>query len=154
VRGLAPVLSFTAEEAWGHLPHRWEDSVFLAGLPERARPADAEALEARYERLFEVRAAVQKRLEEARNAKLLGKSLEAMVIVRAEGEQLRRLREAEAELPALFIVSKVVLEEGPFGVEVARAPGTKCARCWLYADDVGSSPAYPEVCGKCAGALG
>jgi isoleucyl-tRNA synthetase len=154
VRGLAPVLSFTAEEAWSHLPHRWEDSVFLAGLPERARPADAEALEARYERLFEVRAAVQKRLEEARNAKLLGKSLEAMVIVRAEGEQLRRLREAEAELPALFIVSKVVLEEGPFGVEVARAPGTKCARCWLYADDVGSSPAYPEVCGKCAGALG
>jgi isoleucyl-tRNA synthetase len=153
VRGLAPILSFTAEEAWGFLPGRPEDSVFLAGLPERARPADAAALEERYGRLFEVRAAVQKALEDARRDKLIGSSLEAMVTVRAEGDRLALLRSAERELPALFIVSKVRLAEGPLAVEVARAPGGKCARCWVFAEDLGASAAHPDVCGKCASAL-
>ena len=60
---------------------------------------------------------------------------------------------ARAELPALLIVSKVALEDGPFSVEVARAPGVKCERCWIYAEDVGAAPAHPTVCGKCAGNL-
>ena len=53
----------------------------------------------------------------------------------------------------MFIVSKVELAQGPFAVEVARAPGTKCQRCWVYAEDVGADPAHPPVCGKCAAAL-
>ncbi len=153
VRLLAPVLSFTASEAWGHLPGRAGTSVFLAGLPARARPKDADALEARYGRLFEVREVVQGKLEEARRAKLIGSGLEAMVTVRAQGEQLRLLEEARAELPALFIVSKVVLAEGPLAAEVVRAPGVKCERCWIYAEDVGKDPAHPTICGKCADAL-
>ncbi len=153
VRLLAPVLSFTASEAWGHLPGRAGTSVFLAGLPARPRPKDADALEARYGRLFEVREVVQGKLEEARRAKLIGSGLEAMATVRAQGEQLRLLEEARAELPALFIVSKVVLAEGPLSVEVARAPGVKCERCWIYAEDVGKDPAHPTICGKCAEAL-
>ncbi|HTN52148.1 MAG TPA: isoleucine--tRNA ligase [Anaeromyxobacter sp.] len=153
IRLLAPVLSFTASEAWGHLPGRPVDSVFLAGLPRREPPADAEALEARYGRLFEVRAVVQGKLEEARRAKLIGAGLEAMVTVRAEGETARLLEEARAELPALFIVSKVVLEPGPLSVEVARAPGVKCERCWTYTEDVGANPQHPTLCAKCAGAL-
>ncbi|WP_318654328.1 isoleucine--tRNA ligase [Anaeromyxobacter paludicola] len=153
VRLLAPILSFTASEAWGHLPGEKAETVFLAGLPKRARPQGAEALEARYAKLAEVRAAVQKALEEERKQKKIGSGLEAMVTVTAEGEQLALLREAAAELPTLFIVSKVALAEGPFAVAVAPAPGRKCARCWVYAEDVGASPAHPEVCGKCAAAL-
>jgi isoleucyl-tRNA synthetase len=153
VRLLAPVLSFTASEAWGHLPGRPAESVFLAGLPARERPKDADALEARYGRLFEVRAFVQGKLEEARRAKLIGSGLEAMVTLRAEGDQLRLLEEARAELPALFIVSKVVLAEGPLAAEVARAPGVKCERCWIYAEDVGREARHPTICGKCVGAL-
>ncbi len=153
VRLLAPVLSFTASEAWGYLPGRAGTSVFLAGLPSRARPQGADALEARYGRLFEVRTVVQGKLEEARRAKLIGSGLEAMVTVRAQGEQLRLLEEARGELPGLFIVSKVVLAEGPLGAEVARAPGVKCERCWIYAEDVGKSPAHPTLCGKCTDAL-
>ncbi len=153
IRLLAPILSFTATDAWGHLPGRPAESVWLAGLPSRAPPADAEALEARYGRLFEVRALVQGKLEEARRAKLIGSGLEAMVTLRAEGEVRRLLEEARAELPALLIVSKVALEDGPLGVEVARAPGVKCERCWIYAEDVGADPAHPTVCGKCAGHL-
>ncbi|WP_242360654.1 MULTISPECIES: isoleucine--tRNA ligase [Anaeromyxobacter] len=153
LRLLAPVLSFTASEAWGHLPGKPAESVFLAGLPTRARPADAEALEARYGKLFEVRASVQKKLEEARRAGLIGKSLEAAVTIRAEGETRALLEEAKAELPTLLIVSRVTLADGPAAVEVERAPGEKCERCWIYADDRGIDPAHPTLCGKCAGAL-
>jgi isoleucyl-tRNA synthetase len=153
VRLLAPVLSFTATEAWGYLPGRPAESVFLAGLPARERPKDGEALEARYGALFDVRAVVQGKLEEARRAKLIGSGLEAMVTVRADGETLKLLESARAELPTLFIVSKVVLESGRLGAEVARAPGKKCERCWIYAEDVGRDPAHPTICGKCADAL-
>ena len=154
VRMLAPVLSFTAEEAWGFLPEPPDaDSVFYAGFPERARPTDAEALEARYGRLFQVREVVQKALEEARKAKLIGSGLDAMVTVRAEGEELAFLEGAAPELPAVFIVSKVLLERGPLSATVARAPGTKCARCWGFFEDVGKDPRHPEACAKCAAAL-
>jgi isoleucyl-tRNA synthetase len=153
VRLLAPVLSFTASEAWAFLPGEREESVFLAGFPSRERPADAEALEARYGRLFEVRAVVQGKLEEARRAKLIGSGLEAQVTVRAEGDELAFLEANRAELPTLFIVSKVLLASGPLSAEVAKAPGSKCARCWGFFEDVGKDARHPELCGKCAAAL-
>ncbi|HEU4384911.1 MAG TPA: isoleucine--tRNA ligase [Anaeromyxobacteraceae bacterium] len=152
-RLLAPVLSFTAHEAWQYLPGRSAESVFLAGFPDRPAAADAAALEARYRGLLEARAEVLRALEAARRDKLIGSGLEAMVTVSAEGEQLALLESARAELPALFIVSKVALQRGPFAVEVARAPGRKCERCWVFAEDVGKDPAHPTVCGKCAAAL-
>jgi len=78
-----------------------------------------------------------------------------MVTIRAEGEQRKLLESARAELPTLFIVSKVVLDPqpGPLAVEVARAPGQKCDRCWVYAEDIGAKPAHPTLCGKCGDAL-
>ncbi len=154
MRLLAPILSFTAHEAWRYLPGRPEESVFLAGFPQRPRPADAEALEARYGALLAVRAEVQRALEVARRDKLIGSGLDAAVTVRAEGEQRRLLEASRDELGTLFIVSKVDLADGPLAVSVAKAPGTKCERCWMYAEDVGASRAHPTVCGKCAAALG
>jgi isoleucyl-tRNA synthetase len=153
VRMLAPVLSFTAEEAWSFLPAPATKSVFYAGFPERRRPPDADALEARYGRLLVLREVVQKALEQARQAKLIGSGLEAMVTVRAEGDDLALLESAKAELPVVFIVSKVLLERGPLAAEVARAPGLKCARCWGFFEDVGKDARHPEVCAKCAKAL-
>jgi isoleucyl-tRNA synthetase len=157
VRMLAPVLSFTAEEAWGFMPEAPEapepDSVFYAGFPERPRPADGDALEARYARLFGFRAIVKKALEEARKTRLIGGDLEAMVTLSAQGDDLAFLRANEAELASLFIVSRVVLGEGPLGAAVAKAPGTKCVRCWGVYEDVGKDPRHPPLCGKCAGAL-
>jgi isoleucyl-tRNA synthetase len=153
VRLLAPILSFTASEAWGYLPGDKAESVFLAGFPARPRPADADALEARYGRLSEVRAVVQGKLEEARRAKLIGSGLEAMVTVTAQGDQLKLLEEAKAELATFFIVSKIALAEGPLGATVERAPGVKCERCWIFQEDVGRDPKHPTLCGKCADAL-
>ena len=151
---LAPILSFTTSEAWGYLPNAPARSVFLAGLPKRARSADAEALEARYAALFAMREVVQKALETARVAKLIGKSTEAAVTVKAEGEQRKLLESARGELAGLFIVSKVTLADGPLGVEVAAAPGKKCPRCWVFAEDTGRSAVHPELCGKCVAAIG
>ncbi|HEY7726178.1 MAG TPA: isoleucine--tRNA ligase [Anaeromyxobacteraceae bacterium] len=153
LRMLAPVLSFTASEAWASLPRAPAESVFLAGFPDRPRPAGADELEARYARLFEVRATVQKALEEARQAKRIGSSLEALVRLQAEGETLDLLRSARGELPALFIVSRVELAPGPARALVEPAPGRKCPRCWVYAEDQGASAEHPELCGKCASAL-
>jgi isoleucyl-tRNA synthetase len=153
LRMLAPVLSFTASEAWASLPGAPAGSVFLAGFPERPRPAGADALEARYARLFEVRAVVQKALEEARQAKRIGSGLEALVQLQAEGETLDLLESARDELPALLIVSKVELSLGHLRALVAPAPGRKCPRCWVYAEDQGASPEHPQLCGKCASAL-
>ena len=153
IRLLSPVLSFTMREAWSHLPGRSADSVFLAGLPRRARPAGAEALEARYGKLFDVRSQVQGKLEAARKAGLIGKSLEARVTVTAGGETRALLEEAREELAILFIVSQVALADGPLGVEVAAASGVRCERCWIYREDVGIDPTHPTVCGKCADAL-
>ena len=153
LRMLAPVLSFTAHEAWRFLPGRPEGSVFEAGLPRREAPADAAALGARYGRLLEVRAAALKELEVARRDKLIGSGLEAQVTLTAEGDQLAFLREAAAELPTLLIVSKVVLAEGPPAVKVERAPGEKCERCWVFSEDRGAVAAHPTLCGKCAAAL-
>jgi len=150
---LAPVLSFTAHEAWKYLPGRPEGSVFEAGLPKREPPPDAAALLARYGKLLEVRAEVLKALEAARRDKLIGSGLEAQVTVSADGETLALLRGAEAELPTLFIVSKVALAHGSLAVNIERAPGGKCERCWIYAEDRGRDPVHPTLCGKCTVAL-
>ncbi len=163
LRALAPILSFTAEEAWGFLPGDKADSVFLAGLPE-AGAADA-AVEARYERLLAVRAAVSKHLEVARREKMIGKSLDAKVVLGAEGDLLVFLREAAAELPTELIVSPVEIVEGaaPNGqpgegvvgltVAVQTAAGEKCVRCWTWTTERGQNPAHPELCPRCTAAV-
>lgn len=162
-RLLAPVLSFTCEEAWGHLPGQRPDSVFLAGLPAPdVRPGDR-ALEEKFERILAIRAAVQKRLEEARRDKLIGKGLDARVNLGATGDVLAFLREHQASLPELFIVSQVRVVDGDVGgaadpatgitVKVERAAGEKCVRCWNYSEERGRDPAHPELCPKCTEAL-
>lgn len=163
LRALAPILSFTCEEAWGHLPGRTAESVFLAGLPEPG-PIDAD-LDARYEKLLAIRAAVTPHLEVARREKLIGKSLDAKVILGAEGELLAFLRSLQAELPAELIVSQVEIVAGAAldgqpgeGVEgltvaVAKADGEKCVRCWTWTTRRGTHPDHPELCPRCTAAV-
>jgi isoleucyl-tRNA synthetase len=146
-RLLAPLLAFTAEEVWSYTrkPAGAPDSVHLALLPEPEEVAsglDAAKLE-RWERLLEVRNVVLKALEEARQAKFIGTSLEAKV--RLAGA---KLDDYAADLPALFIVSQVELEPGDeLKVTVERAEGAKCERCWKYSVFTG------PVCEPCADAL-
>jgi isoleucyl-tRNA synthetase len=163
VRLLAPLLSFTTEEAWGYLckPAGSPDSVHLALLPEPGEVTDGltnlerERL-AHWDSLMLVREPVLKALELARAEKRIGKSLEAKVLLKAGFDVYPLLSQYAADLPALFIVSQVQLEhstENGVSVEVQSAEGTKCERCWKYTLDVGSDPEFPTLCAACAGAV-
>ncbi|MGC8667656.1 MAG: isoleucine--tRNA ligase [Chthonomonadales bacterium] len=151
-RLLAPILSHTAEEVWGYL--RIADkplSVQLARFPESDAAPYAEAM-ARIEPVINLREQVNLAVEAARQSGVVVNPLEAAVCIWAEGALLNTLRFYEAQLPAIFKVSQVVLKEasGAPRIEAARAEGVKCARCWLVKADVGSDAAYPDICGRCA----
>jgi isoleucyl-tRNA synthetase len=167
LRLVAPVMSFTAEEAWQQLPGRSAESVFLADLPEPTGALEP-ALAERYAKLFTLRSAVQGVLEEARREKRIGASLEARLVLTASGQAREFLQANLAELPTLFIVSQVELAEQPgekarplsvaqaFGegsaltAEVLPAMGAKCPRCWVYSEQVGQGS---DECPKCREAL-
>jgi isoleucyl-tRNA synthetase len=152
VRLIAPLLAFTAEEAWSYTakPPGAPESVHLTLLPEPEEAAsglDAAKL-GEWNNLMEVRGRVLKALEEARQAGRIGASLEARV--RLERSDL--LESYAAELPSLFIVSQVALD-APDGIMVERADGSKCERCWKYSTAVGEDPDFPSVCEFCSAAL-
>jgi isoleucyl-tRNA synthetase len=157
---LAPILSFTAEEAWAHVPDfaGKEPSVHLGEFPagrdwlEGARPSFLEDME----RLLAVREKALKELEKAREAKLIGNSLEARVTLKAPAAEAAFLEARTKDLAALLIVSRVAVVDsgtGALAVEVAKAEGVKCERCWNYATDVGAVAARPTFCARCAGAV-
>ncbi|MDE1976502.1 MAG: isoleucine--tRNA ligase [Elusimicrobia bacterium] len=145
----APVLSFTAEEAWQMGPRNWGkgESVFLADLPPRLRAPDR-GLSERWGKIRAVRETAQKALEEARAAKKIGSSLQAAVAL--AGRDCGLLDEA-AWCEAL-LVSRISLRPGPdqTTAEVSPIAGPKCARCWRYPEDVGADAGRPDVCGRCA----
>jgi isoleucyl-tRNA synthetase len=164
VRLVAPLVSYTAEEVWQHFPKTAgaPESVHLALFPEPEEltvglTADQRSGAANWDRLMPVRDAVLKSLEAARQEKRIGAPLEARVRLRADDGLLPLLQEYAAELPALFIVSEVALDGPADGaelfVQVERAAGTKCERCWKYTADVGSNTAFPTVCAACADAV-
>jgi len=158
VRLVAPVLAFTAEEVWTHLQQ--PGSVHLALFPESAEltaglPDHHRKRAANWDRLMEVREDVLKSLEEARKQKFIGAPLEARVRLTANSNLYPLLLEYARELPALFIVSQVALDQQPgdVSVEVERADGVKCERCWKYTTDVGAEPQLPTICAACADAV-
>ena len=161
---ITPILAFTADEIWKAMPHdasRNAGSPLLNDIPQ---PQAAEAaFSAKWDRIHAIRNDVNKALEEARNAKVIGKSLEAKVVLFATGELLEFLKENQAQLPRAFIVSQVEIEEGTgafkgetegLSVTVMKAEGEKCARCWSYSTSVGTHAHHPEICDRCAKILG
>ncbi|MFY9583996.1 MAG: isoleucine--tRNA ligase [Candidatus Acidiferrales bacterium] len=166
VRLVAPILVFTAEEVWKHLPHRAgePDSVHMAvfaAAEELDTRLDA-AESANWSELLRVRTEVLQALEAARNAKLISSALEAKVVLNADSDLYDLLSSHKHRLPELFIVSQVdVLAPSsggnrpavPAGVLVVRADGKKCERCWNYSTRVGESADYPTVCERCLAAL-
>ncbi len=152
----APVLTFTAEEAWQQCRKLDESlplSVQMAQWPEPEASVAEAALMTRWDRLMEIRDQVMVALEEAKQSGAVRKPLEARVTVRAVGEDLELLRRYADELPGLFIVSVVRVEEGESGlsVEAAAGEGDKCQRCWMVLPEVGSDQEYPDLCARCAG---
>ena len=168
VRLLAPIMSFTCEEVWRHLPsvHGREDSVHLAVFYTQTEilggviPIDTDLRqEDEWETLRSVREQVLKALEEARNNKLIGTGLEAQVSITASDPVYSLLQRYADQLRYLFIVSHVTLAQGSGNgtggvhVEVKKADGVKCDRCWNYSTRVGDDKSYPTVCERCSAVL-
>ncbi|MBI4590408.1 MAG: isoleucine--tRNA ligase [Candidatus Rokubacteria bacterium] len=166
-RLMAPVLTFTAEEVWGYLPGRGKaESVHLVTFPEAQRDWLDETLERDWERLLEVRREVARALEAARRGGAIGSGLEARVLIHRAPEDLGPLlRRKEPLLRHLFIISQVDLSGSPavrplathegqeipgLLIEVERARGTKCERCWVWSEGVGADPEHPALCERCA----
>jgi isoleucyl-tRNA synthetase len=156
---MAPILPFTTEEAWDAMPASSGrgDSVHLAAFPHFQETWMAEEEAADWDGLLSIRETVLKALEKAREEKLIGNALEAQVTISTPPSKRDLMARYGTELPALFIVSGVVVEPAAgeeWGVKVAKAPGGKCIRCWNYSTYVGTSPAHPDFCRRCDDVVG
>jgi len=166
IRLLAPIMTFTCEEVWQYLPkiEGRVESVHLAQFPAAVEilggaAATDEKSDEDWKTLRAVRDEVLKALEEARNNKLIGTGLEAQVSLTASDPAYALLKRYEAQLRYLFIVSHVTLTQGSGNgtsgvkVEVKKADGAKCDRCWNYSTRVGENKNYPTVCERCSAVL-
>ena len=168
VRMLAPILCFTADEIWHAMPHSQADderNVLFNDMPsyDEALAFD-EAAAIKWEKLIAVRDDVNKALEQARASKLIGKPLEAKVVITASEAGKEFLDSCGQDLAKLCIVSAVEVQSGEGegdayealgGVKIAvsRMEGEKCARCWIYDPTVGSNAEHPCLCARCASVL-
>jgi isoleucyl-tRNA synthetase len=158
VRLVAPILSFTADEVWEYLPavEGREASVHLALFPkpEEVFSEDPAKLMEEWKQIFEVRDQALRVLEEARQAKHIGKGLEAELEITASGELLALLQRHAAGLKEIVNVSSVaVLEGAELQVTALPASGHKCARCWNYMPEVANYGIWENVCTRCHDAL-
>jgi isoleucyl-tRNA synthetase len=171
-RLLAPILTFTCEEVWQHLPKTTDrtETVHVAKFPETVNvlgktgagaevPEEDAKQRQDWTTLLAVREQVMKALEEERNSKRIGKSLEAQLIITAADPAYSVLMRHAEQLRYLFIVSAVKLVQGSGNgtggvqVEVKKADGSKCDRCWNYSTHVGDDKTYPTVCERCSAVL-
>jgi isoleucyl-tRNA synthetase len=163
---IAPIIPFTAEEIWSFLPKAPGDlpgSVVLNDMSDTPEDAIDAALLAKWARIHEIRDNVNRVLEVARAQKKIGKSLEAKVVLYAQGELYDFIRSADDILPAVLIVSQLIVENGAggsetelsgLGVDVLTAEGDKCERCWTFSKTVGDSAEHPTLCAHCMQVLG
>ncbi len=162
-RLIAPILSFTSEEVYhamheGRSPESRTVSVHELLFPKPEALPDADRLLEEWDKLRAVRDSVLKALEDVRQGGVIGNSLEARIVVRASGEAAALLRRHESDLRTIFIVSQVSLQEaGAAGdepqIEVLKAEGAKCERCWNYSVEVGRDGAWPTLCERCVPAI-
>ncbi|MDX5629000.1 MULTISPECIES: isoleucine--tRNA ligase [unclassified Brenneria] len=169
VRWMAPILSFTADEIWGYLPgeraqyvftEEWYDGLF--GLDTAESMNDAFWAD-----ILKVRSEVNKVIEQARNDKRIGGSLEASVTLYADAALADKLNQLQQELHFALLTSKAkvdLYENAPAdaqstelpGLKIAlsKAEGHKCPRCWHYESDIGTDTDHPDICGRCATNVG
>lgn len=155
VRLIAPVLCYTSEEIWSYMPHKKDDerfSVVMNDMPKVNTDYHNDEIEAKWDKLLEVRERVLKALEEERAAKRIGKSLEAKVTISADADY-DFLKNIESQLAEVFIVSDAEVVKGEDSIAISAAEGTKCERCWTVSKTVGKVEAHPTICARCAANL-
>ena len=171
VKLMSPVLSFTADEVWSYIAKIRDnkedtESIHLGLFPDVNQAYINEKLDAKWSRLLKVRGEVAKALEIARKDRLIGHSLEAHVDIYSDQDLHTFLKDNSGELLSFFIVSSADIhcdnppenlfqssEIAGLSVQVSRAGGRKCSRCWNYSESVGMDTEHPAVCSRCVEAL-
>lgn len=162
LRVMAPILSFTAEEAWAVFAGQQtfadsDETIFTQTLWNFPEQSDADALLAKYTQLRAVRADVTKQLEEVRASGAIGSSLQAELTIKAAGEKHDLLASLDDDLKFVFITSQASVEqaanEAEESVQVTPSEAQKCERCWHYRRDVGIDHAHAGLCGRCVANL-
>jgi isoleucyl-tRNA synthetase len=145
-RLLAPILAFTAEEAWRHSVPTPGDSIHLQEFPEpkdRSGEASAQVAE-----LLRLRGVIGQAIERSRQEKLIGNTLEARVVLHSNSDVTQKV--AQEELEEFFIVSDLTIHQAKeASASVTKTPYAKCARCWRHRPTVGTSKAHPDLCDRC-----
>ncbi|MGZ4161348.1 MAG: isoleucine--tRNA ligase [Neobacillus sp.] len=159
---VSPILSHTADEVWKFIPDVKEDSVQLTDLPEYKELAKAEVLEEKWTAFMKLRDDVLKALEEARNEKVIGKSLTAKVTLYVNEKTKALLDSIQENVKQLFIISgfevaglyedapEIALKLDTAAILVSKAEGETCERCWVVTPDVGQDPTHKTLCLRCA----
>jgi isoleucyl-tRNA synthetase len=149
---MAPILSFTAEEAWSDLhTDQKARSIFTELFHAIPAQPDARLLTDKWTRLREIRAEVMRKIEDMRGTGAIGSSLDAELDIHAEGDDYKLLDSLGDDLRFVLIVSRATLHEasGPVAIQVAATTQPKCVRCWHHRADVGIDAGHPEICGRC-----
>jgi isoleucyl-tRNA synthetase len=152
---LAPMLAFTADEAWEFVPGKTADSVHRLTWQPLAF-ARSEAERALWKKLFALRELALRALEKARQAKDIGKALEAKLTFTGADPSLKEAVAHQEPLRELLNVSQLEIKpegEPTTAVSVSKADGQKCERCWHWETDVGSHPDHPTICDRCVKAI-
>jgi isoleucyl-tRNA synthetase len=172
-RLMAPILSFTSEETWGHIKKKGlrtkgitskkqkaelknnpPESIFLSTWPKKNAEMVNEDLEKKWQQILKVRSKALKKLEEAREAKKTASSLEASIFIHGPTSLISLLESLGDGLKEVFIVSEVKLKVAPeIKIKVTRAEGRKCERCWNYSLRVGEDKKNPHLCERCLKAV-
>ena len=158
-RMIAPILAYTSDEIWQFMPHsdkENKENVIFNDMPEKTGVALDSGFIDMWDRIHETRDIVKKALEVEIKNKTLRSSLEAKIILKADGESYDFLKKAEKELAGAFIVSQVeIVNEHTDGieVEVKHADGEKCERCWSFSNTVGNDADHPTLCARCAAVI-
>ena len=165
-RLVAPILVFTSEEIWQHMPASKDldmESVFFNEMPAKANILVSEAFNDKWNLIYQVRLDVLKALEPKRASKEIGKSTDAKIILTCDGELYDRLKAVENELAPVFIASEAEVVRGDSGEMAGETEGLfvtavlsekeKCERCWLHDATVGQDSEHPTLCARCAAAV-
>ncbi len=147
---LAPVLAFTAEEAWGHLGKG--GSIHLQQFPNVDPDKQDAGAERAIEQLLKMRGVIGQAVEQARQEKLIGNALEAAVVLRGDTSSIRNL--PKEELEEFFILSDLTLEQAEtVSASITKTLHAKCVRCWRHRASVGASAEHSELCDRCEGVV-
>ena len=161
VKLMAPILSFTCEEAWTEMRRTFLSNtelkdgltIFTELYQELPQTDGSTDLLAKWNRILEIRAQLNKELEDVRSAGDIGSALQAEVDVYAGGQDYKFLKSLNDDLKFVFIVSRATLHEDAAATEVrfeiAASEHDKCERCWHYREDVNQDPEHPGICGRC-----